>query len=343
MTPSLYTEKDLQDIWERQAFHAGNLLTEDARPVRVEFPGIRSGEGGPDFRGARVVIGGVRRSGDVELHLTPSGWWDHGHGEDAAYVAVILHVVLRRDPFREPPPGVPVLVLEAQLHRAAPPRPAEARGDLDALGEEWYAERRARFERALERASADEVLYREILVALGYKHNKAAMAELARRCPLGSLEGNAGALEARLLGAAGGLPVAMWRLRNVRPANHPWRRLGGMARFLAAARAGGLARGLAAQPTLEAAAAWLDPDGTGQIGPGRAREITLNVFLPFLGEAAWRREAPAPPPPLPGALRRLLGPEVTSVRRYFGALRLLRSREFSLAREARGVLDSGGS
>ena len=321
---SIYTERDLHDLWERQRFRREGLLTEDAEPVSIEFPGIRWGEGGPDFRGALLVLGGERRCGDVELHLTPSGWRAHGHRRDGAYASVILHVVLRRDPFLEPPRDLPLLVLEPYLHGAvAPAAGGGADEDLDALGEEWFAERRSRTERAIERSPADDVLYREILVGLGYKHNKAAMAELARRCPLASLEGDAAAVERRLRGAAEALPRALWRLRNVRPANHPWRRLREMARFVAAARGDGLARGLALRPTLAAMTAWL---GAAGIGESRAAEIALNVFVPFLGPEAWRRIADGPPPSLPGLLVREAGAPVTSVRRYFGAIRSLKRR-----------------
>ncbi len=342
MIPSLYAERELQGIWERQAFRREGLLTEDARPLQVEFPGLRSGEGGPDFRGARIVLGGVRRAGDVEIHLSPSGWRAHGHDRDGAYAGVILHVVLRREPFgRERAASVPVLVLEPYLRPGAPPGPGELSGDLDALGEAWFAERRARLLRRLEQAPPDEVLYREVLVALGYKHNKAAMAELARRRPLAGLPSSAGEIEAALRGASEGMPREMWRLRNVRPANHPWRRLAGMARFLAGARGEGLAAGLAARPGLQAMAAWLDPDGTGQIGPGRALEIALNVFVPFQGEEAWRAAADRPAPERPGGVARAVGSRVTTVRRYFGALRLLRRHgeenpDFSLAPRSGG-------
>lgn len=326
MLQSLYTEKDLQQIWERGLFRREGLLTEDARAVRVEFPGVRSVEGGPDFRGARVVIGGERRSGDVEIHLTPSRWEAHGHGRDGAYAGVILHVVLRRDAFLEPPRDLPLLVLEPYLEGGTAPTGAPGKADLDALGEEWFEARRARLERARERRGGDEVLYREILVALGYKNNKAAMAETARRCPLGSLLGRpAGEIERSLRSAAEGLPRGMWRLRNVRPANHPWRRLSGMARFLASAGEEGLVGGLRARGTLGEMAAWLDPDGTGQIGPSRALEIVLNVFVPFLGEAAWRGAAGQPPPRGPGAIRRHFAGKVTTVRRYFGAIQAMKS------------------
>jgi hypothetical protein len=333
MMASLYTERELQLLWERQLFRRGKLLTEDAQRVEVEFPGVRSGEGGPDFRGARIAIGGVPRRGDVELHLTPAGWKAHGHDRDGAYAGVILHVVLRRLDFSEAPGGVPLLVLEPYLHVGADPLRLEDPDDLDALGDAWFAARQARLSRELERRAWDEVLYREVLIALGYKHNKAAMAELARRRALASLGGGAGAIEEALLAAAEAMPREMWRLRNVRPANHPWRRLGGMARFLAAARGEGLARGLEARAgSVEAMAAWLDPDGTGQIGPARAREIALNVFLPLLGRAAWERAAELPAPALPPAVAALV-PEgrVTTVRRYFGALRRFKRLEFSLA------------
>ena len=70
--------------------------------------------------------------------------------------------------------------------------------------------------------------------------------------------------------------------------------------------------------------AWLVHDG---IGEARAAEIALNVFIPFLGPEAWRRVADgAPPPALPGLLERHLAERVTTVRRYFGALRSLKRR-----------------
>ncbi|HEX7897077.1 MAG TPA: DUF2851 family protein [Planctomycetota bacterium] len=333
MVPSLYSERDLQDVWERQSFRREALLTEDARRVVVEFPGVRSVEGGPDFHAARLLIDGVRRSGDVEIHLAPSGWAAHGHDADGAYANVILHVVLRRDPFREPAAGpAPLLVLEPYLSAAAPALALEAGGDLDALGDAWFAARRDRIVRLVERLGADETLHREILVGLGYKRNQAAMAELARRCPWRAVAGRpAGEIEALYHAAAAALPPAMWRLRNVRPANHPRRRLSGMARFAAAAGTEGPAALLRPGRSSAALAAVLDPDGTGLIGPDRAREIALNVFVPFLGEAAWRAAAEEPPPPPPGALRRRLPEPPATVRRYFGALRLLRVQEFSLA------------
>src|SRR5204863_4174994 len=121
-----------------QGFRREGLLTEDATPLRIEFPGFRCGEGGPDFRGARVWLGSEPRCGDVELHLMPSGWRAHGHHRDGAYASVILHVVLRRDPFSEPPRDLPLLVLEPYLHGAVAPSASGTAEDLDALGEAWF-------------------------------------------------------------------------------------------------------------------------------------------------------------------------------------------------------------
>jgi hypothetical protein len=319
---SLYREEDLQDLWEAQRFERRGLLTEDARAVEIGHPGLRSREGGPDFRGARLRLGGVDVVGDVELHLSPSGWAAHGHDRDGAYAGVVLHVVLRRDRFAEARSTIPVLVLEPYLLATASPE-SGATEDLDRLGEESFQERRRRMERRRIREGDEEALYRELMVALGYKRNQAAMAELARRAPLAGLPAGAEAAEAALRAAAGGMPAELWRLRGVRPANHPWRRIRGAARFLASARREGLVRGLERRATPEAMAAWLEGEGGEGIGPARAREIAVNVFLPFLGEAAWRGAAGGPPPPLPGALRR--GAEgVDTLRRYFGALRRLK-------------------
>jgi hypothetical protein len=327
---SLYREEDLQGIWEGQRFRREGLLTEDARRVEVEFPGVRSVEGGPDFRGARLRIGGRPVVGDVEIHLSPSGWRAHGHDRDGAYAGVALHVVLRRDPYGEAGAGPPLLVLEPYLCATLPvsvPEPAAPdRAALDRLGDEAFEERRRRLARGVEHAGPEETLYREILVALGYKRNQAAMAGLARLLPLRALPEGASAIEGALRGAAASLPAALWRLRGVRPANHPWRRLSGMARFLAAARGEGLARGLEARTDPGAMAAWLDPDGSGHIGADRAREIVLNVFLPFLGADAWRRAADGPPPGLPGRVRREIGGGADTLRRYLGALRHLKRR-----------------
>jgi hypothetical protein len=111
----------------------------------------------------------------------------------------------------------------------------------------------------------EEALYQEIAAALGYKENKLAFTVLAQRLPLVSLRekdpveaeallfGVAGILDSPDLGAYQGsvrtylrelwdrwwphregmqrmiLPAKTWRLTGTRPANHPQRRLAGLA------------------------------------------------------------------------------------------------------------------
>lgn len=280
---AIFTEKHLQIVWGLRLFRQAGLLTEDARALVVDFPGLPSVEGGPDFRGARLRIGGRETAGDVELHLTTDGWRAHGHGAQGAYDGVVLHVALERG--RSPGPGgVAELVLAPYLDRSladlsrelepgAPAAPGP--GDLDALGD-------ARFERRVERLRrirepVAQVFWREVLIALGYKENKAPFEELARLAPLAALRG-ADDLEGRLRESAARL---RWRLRGVRPGNRPDRRIGGAARWLAA-----VGTDAPHVPHFERPAeATFDPDGTGQIGPERAAAIRANVVLPLAAAA----------------------------------------------------------
>src|SRR5258705_13878388 len=95
----MLNERDVQRLWAAGLARRRPMRTEDGREVQVLFPGFPAAHAGPDFTAARVRIGGEERTGDVEVHLTPSGWRRHGHDSDGAYSNVILHVAFRRDPF----------------------------------------------------------------------------------------------------------------------------------------------------------------------------------------------------------------------------------------------------
>ena len=87
-------ERLLQAVWQHQRLQRDQLMTADAKAVRVLHPGFASAEGGPDFRGAVIQIGdGAPRSGDVEVDLRASGWHAHGHDRNPNFQNVILHVV----------------------------------------------------------------------------------------------------------------------------------------------------------------------------------------------------------------------------------------------------------
>ena len=163
-------------------------------------------------------------------------------------------------------------------------------------------------------ASADpsDALYRGLMGGLGYGGNRAAMVRLAEGLPLRALERSLrgvrredrrAALASTLLGASGlaardaspggqaVMPVVAsedWKLFRVRPANHPSRRLEGMAALLDRAWEDGLAAWAAALVTegnVAAVRAGLvvaaDGGGGALIGADRASDLTVNVVLPF--------------------------------------------------------------
>lgn len=135
---------------------------------------------------------------------------------------------------------------------------------LDAAGEERLRRKAERIANALRETPAPQALYAETFAALGYKHNRAPFAALAARLPLDRLRETAGNCPrdayALLCGVAGLLPAKAaplwdretrdfvrglwdfwwkvqreydslslsrgdWVLANLRPQNHPLRRL----------------------------------------------------------------------------------------------------------------------
>lgn len=73
------------------------LLTTDGEAVDVLYAGRANPNAGPDFLGARLLIGSVEWAGDVEIHCRSSHWLTHGHDRDKAYNGVVLHIVGEAD------------------------------------------------------------------------------------------------------------------------------------------------------------------------------------------------------------------------------------------------------
>lgn len=291
-----YSERHLQCVWFDAALRPPELATSRGETVTVEDPGVWNLEAGPDFLGAAVRVGPGRRrlTGDVEIHIHPAGWQRHGHAEDPRYDRVRMHVTYFGPPLPDSafPPGTVQIGLREPLaarpsfsfetidvaaypYAARAPRPpccAELRGwDRDAkesilraAGEERLRRKSERFALAIEAQGDDQVLYEEVLTALGYKQNKVPFRALAAALPHDELRdasaGNEDAAFAVLAGVSGLLPSrppagaddetrswfrvtwdAWWRLRErfesrvmsaaqwttsgIRPANHPLRRM----------------------------------------------------------------------------------------------------------------------
>jgi hypothetical protein len=218
-------------------------------------------------------------------------------------------------------------VLWGLLERQGYPRPATAAGIgdlLDRAGDQRFLGKSRRFRKFLGEQDLEQTLYEGLLEGLGYRHNQQPFLTLAGRAPYrtlaraaGSLPGEqrAGALESWLLQMSGLLPPEApafprprggwgrpmsgreWHCFRVRPSNHPRRRIAGAARLLARFSEEGLAEGLSRaaagdHPRELAWALTVQADAEGGpacIGPGRARDLAVNVVLPLLHAGAAAR------------------------------------------------------
>ncbi len=276
-------ERLLQNIWHHQRLRRDELRTTAGQPIRVLHPGFWNREAGPDFRGAVVQFGRDEpRSGDIEIDLVSRNWQAHQHDRNPAFANVILHVLwasgaesscpspaLALEPFLDMP------LAEAQswaVSGATERWPESLRGACSApLGQlsatqtedllqqaalVRFHRKAAELENRARHAGWEQALWEWIFRALGYKQNVWPMQRVAELLPeLASGAESTRALQARLLGVSGFLPVAearpddflrvlweywwrerdrfrevqlpksLWRLNGLRPANQPQRRL----------------------------------------------------------------------------------------------------------------------
>lgn len=226
----------VQDLWRMQRFDTDTLRTTDGRRVRIYDPGHLNTDAGPDFSAAHVRIGDIDWRGDIEIHVTASGWVEHAHDTDARYNSVVLHVTLQADAWtgnleREDGSTLPEVVLYPRLE--APVRSLlhdfHTRPDSDALPcasrwktvpdpvrDPWIeqcAERRMTDKRDRLAARSDTtlacLLHERLFAGLGYAKNDEPMTTLAQRLPLDAIADvdDPTDLEALHLGVAGLIPT----------------------------------------------------------------------------------------------------------------------------------------
>ena len=158
------------------------------------FPGRRWGGPGPDFLGAVLAArDGSLVRGDVEVHLRASSWTSHQHATDAAYANVVLHVVYSADAVALDGRGghLPTVALRPEPGRGPPRRErvpcvrhtAALLQIVEAAGCERFRARLARFEGDLSVAAADQVVWRGVAEALGYRRNSTPFGQLADAVP----------------------------------------------------------------------------------------------------------------------------------------------------------------
>jgi hypothetical protein len=249
------TNEDLvQAIWYDQLFRAQNLRTADGCPLRIMSPGWWNRADGPDFRAAQIEFDGRLRTGDVEIHLAPAGWRQHGHHLDARYDEVILHVVLDGadgDPRAVTASGRPVPWLALRPHLEEDIEALAERIDLEPAGQrlegtfgrcagiveaygsgrliellhlagEWRMLFKARTLRErMDRAGPDQAVYESVLAACGFAHFKQHFQAVARALPYERArqlaQEDAALLEAALMQIAGLLPHAPPKSESATP------------------------------------------------------------------------------------------------------------------------------
>lgn len=247
--PFTLTERVVQKIWLRGDFDRRQLRMLDGRALEIRSGGVWNLLGGPDFRGARLMIDGSPVTGDIEVHFHVADWRAHRHESDRAYANVVLHVVLFPPAPDEAPAlrhdgcEIPTLVLLPHLYRdleeyasddalevitardawekfaglAATPR-VELPGLLRKKAADRWAQK-VRFARTrIDRVGWVAAAHCTALEILGYRLNRSAMLTAATRFPL-ELWPEVDVTEVYFAG------TGSWQTHGVRPANHPRARL----------------------------------------------------------------------------------------------------------------------
>jgi hypothetical protein len=235
------TERRLQCIWSDDKLRPATLTTDLGETVEVRSAGRWNLEAGPDFLDAVLLVGPEKRQliGDIEVHVRPSAWKQHHHGDDPNYSRVMAHVTYVPGPRADDALPAHVLRialrdalgrntgfsfddidLDAYPHAVIPltPRPcAQALGDnpdrwialLAEAGRHRLARKRQRLAAQIAQTrDARQSFYEAFMAALGYKRNSRAFRLLAQRLPLAGWLPSAAPIDhyARLLMAAGLLP-----------------------------------------------------------------------------------------------------------------------------------------
>jgi hypothetical protein len=221
LQPPRQQEMLVQAVWHHQMLRADALTTLSGKRVTVLDPGRWNREAGPDFRGARLVIGDEPCHGDVEIHVRASDWDRHRHARDFEYNAVVLHAFLDADDDAshdvlhngraiERLHLAPALLADLEsLGRSLSaddlgwdPAPHTgacqstlARLDVGFVRRFFDSAARQRMEHKIARVvewsahdSLDQVLYQMILTALGQKSGRVLYYLLARRVPIEELK-----------------------------------------------------------------------------------------------------------------------------------------------------------
>lgn len=336
-----YRERHIQCLWADPRNRPAELKTSDGEDVIVEHPGDWNLEAGPDFLNAALLIGKEKRrvTGDLEIHIHPNGWKQHGHTGDPNFANTRFHVVyfqgleipgllqiplqetlstdprfsfdnidLTAYPYSIPSGDFPMLGMD----------PDQKIQWLETAGEERLRLKAERLALAMQSKDPEQVLWEELMAALGYRNNKAPFRQLATIIPLArfrTLAATPNEAYAILLGLSGLLPknpdpkwtpetkkfvrtvwdfwwkqsqelkeLALkksdWTLAGIRPANHPVRRLMAAAHY--ASQLPDIKLVNFESNFWNTHISWKTKCApTALVGQSRANAIVTNILIPF--------------------------------------------------------------
>ncbi|MGB0371310.1 MAG: DUF2851 family protein [Opitutales bacterium] len=235
------SERVIQRIWAQQDFIQRELRTRCGKTLLIKHPGRwNRAEEGPDFKEAVLEIDGKSVVGDVEIHFYAHDWERHGHRDDPHFEAVRLHVILF-EPSQEILSHMPALVLGPYLKEDLESYllAQSVRGDVAHLFEDWsdkpassirrdlcegaalrWEQKVAFARKRLESQGFEEAVHGMTLEVLGYRRNRATMADVAHQFPHSIWRESPP--QAEQVMSASRRP---WVRSGLRPANFPEKRL----------------------------------------------------------------------------------------------------------------------
>lgn len=255
--PGLYgslkvEEKTIQKIWHEQNFNSVGLTTECGARLEVSSSGMwNQSEEGPDFKNANIVLNSLKIKGDIEIHFQAQDWYYHRHHRDSNYEKVILHVTLfplgsqKNQCKTKKGKVIPQLVLLPRLAQSLeellekqvieslagydsllPPRfqPSQVLREIKEKNhllaqKRWVQKKKFARKRLLSVSDPKQACHECFLEVLGYKRNRSQMARLSQLFPIN--EWSRHNVEPREAFDS----IHDWKLRGIRPANHPQLRL----------------------------------------------------------------------------------------------------------------------
>lgn len=308
--PFAIGERAIQRLWASGEV-LGPMLSSQGKEIKIISPGDWNRGAGPDFLGAEILINNERLRGDIEIHLRWSDWEAHGHHQDPNFSGVILHAVLI--------PGVkPVTTASGHQPESLVLLPYLPRDLEDIAEEDSLLELRGRAGEVTRKVRAAEIhlipglrhraltrfqnktkharhrlkelgfeqtCHELVVESLGLGGNRAPMSELA----------HAHSPEQMILLGIDHLYMqkcGRWKLRGLRPAGHPYRRL---AQYLELNRRKPewrndikkWAKSLATQTLASSRRQLIDEVLCGVFPEGRADTLCINALFPLLQTAGY--------------------------------------------------------